>query len=210
MSRLLVIGAGGHGKVVADAGRETGRWEEIAFVDDGIPPGTEVLGYPVIGAGVHLGALRADYRECVVAIGNNALRWKLMQSALEAGFETPVIVHPRAHVSVSATIGMGTTVMAGAVVQADARLGEGVIVNTSASVDHDCEVGDATHICPGVSLGGAVRIGRECWIGIGSTVREGVNIGSNSVIGAAAGVVNDLPSGVTAVGLPARVVSGRS
>ena len=209
MSTLLIIGAGGHGKVVADTAGASGTWERIAFLDDGVPAGSEVLGWPVIGAGVQLKELRDEFSECVVAIGNNALRWQLLQSALDAGFEVPVLVHPRACVSPSATMGAGTVVMAGAVVQADVRMGQGVIINTAASVDHDGDIGDACHICPGVHLGGGVRVGRESWIGIGSTVREGVRIGSNSVIGAAAGVIRDIPAGVTAVGVPARALPDR-
>ena len=209
MSCVLVVGAGGHGKVVADAIMEIGRWEHVAFVDDGIPAGSKVLGCPVVGSVGQLNDLRADYRECVIAIGDNGRRWQLMQMALKAGFDMPAIIHPHAQISLSASIGAGTVVMAGAVIQAESRLGLGVIVNTSASVDHDCEVDDATHICPGVHLGGGVRIGRKCWIGIGSTVREGVQIGANAVIGAAAGVLNDIPGGVTAVGLPARVRPAR-
>lgn len=205
MTGLLIIGAGGHGKVVADAALETGRWQRIAFLDDAYVNGGSVLGLPVLGGVSKTRELVGDYPDCLVAIGNNARRRTLLQSAEQAGFALPALIHPRAQVSQWAVVGPGSVVMAGAVVQVDSRLGFGVIVNTAASVDHDCVIGDAVHVCPGVHLGGTVTVGDGVWIGIGATVREGMRIGAGAVIGAGACVIDDIPARAVAVGVPARV-----
>ena len=192
--------------MVADAALETGHWQDVAFLDDAFAFGAKVLGLPVLGGVAEMRDLVEGYRDCLIAIGHNAQRRALLQTARVAGFALPGLIHPRAQVSQWAVIGAGSVLMVGAIVQVDSRLGEGVIVNTGASVDHDCVIGDAVHICPGVHLGGAVVIGDGAWIGIGATVREGVAIGAGAVVGAGACVINDIPAGTTAVGVPARVV----
>lgn len=116
----------------------------------------------------------------------------------------PVLAHPSAILSPSATIGAGTLIVAGSILNADARLGMGVILNTGASVDHDCEIGDFAHISPGARLAGGVRIGARSWIGIGAVVREGVTIGADVMVGAGAAVICDIADGTQVAGVPAK------
>jgi len=200
---ILVLGAGGHGKVVADCAMRCGLLV-AGFVDDTARPGLHVLGIPVIGAMAELPRFRAAAGGVMVAIGDGAKRVDLIDLSREIGFRTPTIIDPSATVSRFATVDDGTVVLAQAAVNAGAQLGLGVIVNTGATVDHDCIVGDGTHVSPGAHLAGSVRIGRFSWIGIGSSVKQGTAIGSNAVIGAGAAVVADVGDGATVVGVPAR------
>jgi sugar O-acyltransferase (sialic acid O-acetyltransferase NeuD family) len=190
--------------VVADTALESGRWERIAFLDDALAEGATVLGLPVLGSVPEIDKLAVEYPDCLVAIGVNARRRALLATMRQAGYALPSLIHPHAQVSRWTSIGEGSVIMAGAVVQAECRIGEGVIVNTGASIDHDCVIGDAAHICPGVHLAGAVVVGNEAWIGIGSTVREGVGIGARATIGAGACVLSDVPADTVAVGVPAK------
>jgi sugar O-acyltransferase (sialic acid O-acetyltransferase NeuD family) len=206
VSRLLIIGAGGHGKVVAEAALASKHWTEIAFLDERHPKLARVLDWPVIGKDTEAERFLAEYPESVVAIGDNRLRLASMAALEKAGFRLPVIAHPHSWLSPSARIGVGTVLIAGTVVNARATLGRGCIVNTGATVDHDCVIGDGVHISPGAHLGGEVMVGERTWIGIGAAVRQCVKIGAEVMVGAGAAVVDDLADGVTAVGVPAKVV----
>jgi len=204
MRNLLVLGAGGHGKVVADAARATGRWQEIAFLDDRAPGLGSVLGYSVVGDVGSAGRLTGRFSCAVVAVGDARRRLELIDELERDGYSVAVIVHPRASVSPFASLATGTVVMAGAVINPDASVGRGGIINSGACVDHDCRLGDGVHICPGVSLAGNVTVGDRTWIGIGSCARQGVTIGRDVVVGAGATVVSDVGDGLTVVGTPAR------
>lgn len=206
--QILVLGAGGHGKVVADCALSCGL-VVTGFLDDAVRPGIEVLGIPVIGALSELPRLRTAAGTVVVAIGDGATRVSLIDLARSIGLRTPALVHPSATVSRFASIDEGTVVLAQAAINAGAHVGRGVIVNTAATVDHDCMVGDGVHVCPGAHLAGSVRIGRFSWIGIGSSVKQGTVIGSNAIIGAGAAVVANVADGATAAGVPARPVRTR-
>ena len=194
MKHLVVIGAGGHGKVVADIARMVG-YLEVTFLDDSGCPAAEgrVLDYVR-----YLGT--ADF---IVAIGNSAVRQKITEELSNGGAHLVSLVHPRAAVSDSAKIGRGTVVMAGAVINADAVIGDGVIVNTCASVDHDCCVSDYVHIAVGAHICGTVTIGIHTWIGAGATVINNVNICGSCMIGAGAVVVKDIKKSGTYMGVPA-------
>ncbi|MCA9491052.1 MAG: acetyltransferase [Myxococcales bacterium] len=202
---LVVLGASGHGKVVADTARAAGR-AVLGFADDDpARRGVHVVGAPVlaIGADELRATLDANGAELVLAIGRNATRQRL--AGVWSGVPFATLVHPRAWVSPTATLGAGTVVFAGAVVQADARVGEHAILNTGCSVDHDNVLGDFVHVSPGARLGGTVTVGEGTHIGIGASVRNNLHIGAWSVVGAGAAVVADLPDSVTAYGVPARV-----
>ncbi|MEO8380617.1 MAG: acetyltransferase [Acidobacteriota bacterium] len=203
MSAIIIIGAGGHGAVVADI-----VGDAIGFVDDSPQRiGTEVLGLPVFGT---LAMLREFSHEAiVVAIGDNALRRAITDRVLAGGERLVSAIHPFTHVASSAAIGEGTVIAPGAVVMPRVVVGRGAIVNTKSSIDHDCAIGDFVHIAPGATLGGNVRVGDETLIGTGASVVAGVTIGRRCVIGAGAVVVRDLPDDVVAVGVPARITSGR-
>lgn len=206
MSRLLVMGAGGHGKVVAEAAVACGQWTEIAFLDGRFPGHSRALDWPVVGSDGEPAVFLREFPEIFVAFGDNHLRTTRIAELVKIGFHIPVIVHPAAWVSPSAKLGDGTVVVAGAVVNAGANLGFGCIVNTGATVDHDCSLADGVHISPGAHVGGETTIGEHTWIGIGAAIRHRMQIGARVTVGAGAAVVSDLPSGVVANGVPARIV----
>ena len=206
MTGLLIIGAGGHGKVVADSALEQGDWARIAFLDDLYPELTEVLGWPVLGKVSDAERFLDDYPDTVIAIGKNQRRMELIESVRELGFGLPVICHPSAVISRSAAISPACVLFANSIVNTGARLGKGCIVNTGASVDHDCMLADVVHISPGAHLGGAVQVGRASWIGIGACIRELTVIGERVMVGAGAAVVGDVPDGVIVTGVPAAIV----
>ena len=203
MKRLLIIGAGGHGAVVADAALESGNWTEIALLDDN-PPGASVLNWPVVGGLEDLNKhLDAD-TEAVVAVGDNERRLNILDSIASNSGVLVSVVHPRACVSRSAAIRTGSVLCAGAIVNARASLGSGCIVNTGATVDHDCVIGDGVHISPGANLAGGVIVGDCAWIGIGAAIKEGTQIGRDAVVGAGAAVISDVADGEKVGGVPAQ------
>lgn len=203
---LLVVGAGGHGKVVADAALLQGGWNKLAFLDDAHPAIERAVGLTVLGKTELAARLLADYPDAVVAIGNADIRLDLLEQLARAGFHLPVIRHPGATVSPHARVGAGSVIFAQGVINADAQLGEGCIVNTAATVDHDCALAAGVHVAPGAHVGGGVRVGTKTWIGIGSCVREYICIGEHVTIAAGAAVVSDVPDEQTVAGVPAGII----
>ena len=198
---LIVVGAGGHAKVVVATARAAG-FRVVAVVDDArVRWGGAVLGVPVTGPSAPV--LDDPAAQVVLAIGSNAAR---RQRAVGARCRFVSIVHPSAVVDPSVALGAGSVVFAGAVIQPDAVLGAHAIVNTGASIDHDCVLGAAVHVAPGTRLAGNVTLGDEVFLGIGAVVIPGVAIGAGTTVGAGAAVVHDLPARVLAVGVPARVL----
>lgn len=187
---LILIGAGGHARVVFDALLELGhdparisvradRKQSFAGMDVAVP---EIV--PEIrGADSH------------VAIGENATRHALMERVRASGGVPTSLLHPRSVVSSSASVGAGTFVAAGACVSAMASLGDGVIVNHGAIVDHDCIVGASAHVAPGAVLGGAVKVGRFVLVGANSTILPGLQVGERAIVGAGSVVTKDIPAG---------------
>ncbi len=198
---LILIGAGGHAKVIAAAIAACGDQLVAVFDDDVKRHGTTLLGAPIVGP---VAAAREHaVKRAVLGIGSNAARARL---GSELGLEWASVVHPRTWVHETVNIGAGSVVFAGAIIQPDAVLGEHVIVNTSASIDHDCVLGRAVHVAPGVHLAGGVRIGEQSFLGVGASAIPYVTIGARTTIGAGGVVVKDIESDVTAVGVPARVL----
>jgi sugar O-acyltransferase (sialic acid O-acetyltransferase NeuD family) len=211
MAGLLLLGAGGHGRVVAETALATGRFGRIAFLDDRCTGSAQLLdqlGWPVIGpfAAALDPQIRQQFPAALVAIGNATVRLQWMPRLAATGYELPVVVHPTAWLSPSAQIGVGSVVFAQAAIQAQAVIGSGAILNTGCSVDHDAQLGHGVHICPGARLAGEVHVGNRSWIGIGASVIQQIRIGADVTVGAGAAVVRDLPDGVTAVGVPGRVL----
>lgn len=201
---LLIWGAGGHAKVVADVARASG-WVIRGFLDD-TPARTGELFYgsSLVGSSSVLFHAEAERAVAVfVAIGCNAIRARCVIAAQEAGYSVPVLIHPSAVVSETAEIGAGTVVMAGSVVQADTRIGRGGIINTGASVDHDGHLGEFVHVAPGARLTGEVVVGDQTLIGTGAVVIPRCRIGRMCIVGAGAVVVTDVMDGMTVVGVPA-------
>ena len=180
--KLLVVGAGGHGRSVAEAVLLSREYELAGFIDDGWEKLREVWGYPVFGGTGSLAAQRRHADLAIVAIGNNAVRERLQPQLRELGFELATVVHPRAIVSPRATLGRGCAVMAGAVVGTEARLGQGVIVNCGATVDHHCTVEDFGHLGVNACMAGGSVLGRGAWMQAGAALGYGVHVRADSVL----------------------------
>ena len=198
MNRLVIIGAGGHGKVIADSAWKNG-YTNICFVDDNATG--DVMGFPIIGTSIEIERLNDGNTDFVIGIGNNATR-KLIAEKYDVNFVT--LVHPSAQIGVNVSIGKGTVVMAGAVINPCAMVGEHCIINTGAIVEHDNVIEDYAHISPNAALGGTVRVGECTHIGIGATVKNNTEICSDCTIGAGAVVVKNIKEPGTYVGVPIR------
>lgn len=205
--RLLILGAGGHGRVIADAALLAG-FTEVGFLDD--RPVTMAPPLQVVGASGDFEAVKSDWPDVIIGIGDNAKRAALAIALKPAGGHLATVTHPSAVVSATVSIGGGVFVGANAVVGVGAKVGDNCIVNTSASIDHDCELGFAVHISPGCRLGGNVEVGDRSWIGIGATVRHGIRIGKDVIVAAGAVVVADIADGVCVAGVPAKPMQRRS
>jgi sugar O-acyltransferase (sialic acid O-acetyltransferase NeuD family) len=200
--RLVIFGAGGHAKVVAEAALARTPGREIIILDDAIEGRTMISGFPVSGGRDQLAAL-SDV-PVVPAIGDNRARAQLIEWLLKRGHRLETIIHPSATVADSVKIDAGSFVSAGAIVIAEARICRGAIVNTGASVDHDCIVGEAAHIAPGVHLCGNVRIGPRTLVGVGTCIAPGISIWEDVIIGAGSTVIRDINESGTFIGNPAR------
>jgi len=200
--RVAVVGAGGHGKVVADAAAAQGL-EVAGFLDDDEQlRGLTLAGASVLGPIASWPSLGLD--GLVPAIGSNRARSRVVAAEAARGAVFETIVHPRAVVSVHAKIGAGVAVLGAAVVNADAVIADGAILNTGAIVEHDCRIGAFAHIAPNATLAGGVTVGEGTLVGAGATVLPGVAIGRWCVIGAGTVVVRDAPDGATVYGVPGR------
>lgn len=203
MKRLALLGASGHGKVVADTAECSG-WQTVEFFDDAWPQLQNNGHWKVVGDSGALISRITEFDGVVVAIGNNAIRTTKMAELQSAGALLVTLIHPSAIVSNYASIGCGVVIFANVVVNADANVGFGSILNTGCSVDHDCVLGCAVHVSPGAHLAGGVIVGDESWIGIGASVRQLITIGKRVVIGAGAAVVDDIADGLVVAGVPAK------
>jgi sugar O-acyltransferase (sialic acid O-acetyltransferase NeuD family) len=182
MKRLLIIGAGGHGRSVAEAVTAAGEFVVAGFLDDAFPELDRVWEFPVLGKVADLTRGRDAADHAFVAIGNNALRRRVTTELRDAGFVLATVIHPRAIVSPTASIGAGSAVMAGAVVGTEAVLGEGAIVNCAAVVDHHCRVGDFAHLGVNAAMAGGSVLGAGAWMQAGSALGYGVEIDAGRVL----------------------------
>ena len=204
MKQLMIIGASGHGKVVADIAEKMG-YDQIGFLDDN-PEVISCGGYPVVGKTNEFSGFGGEF---VVAIGNAAVRARIQKTLEAAGKQLATLIHPGAVVGKGVKIGRGTVVMAGAVINPDAHIGNGCIVNTCASVDHDCRMEDYVHLSVGAHMAGGCRVGEGTFIASGATVINNIHISNDVVIGAGAVVIRDVEEPGTYVGCPARKLVGK-
>lgn len=201
---LLIIGASGHGKVIADIALKMNMWKKIAFLDD--DSSIKVcMGFEVIGKSSDA-VLYINEADIFVAIGNNDTRECILKRLESQKASIPVLAHPKAVIGTDVKIGNGTAIMAGVVINSSTVIGKGCIINTGASLDHDNIIEDFVHISPGVNTAGSVKIGKGSWIGIGSVISNNITICSGCIVGAGAVVVRDLPANCVAVGTPAKPI----
>jgi UDP-perosamine 4-acetyltransferase len=206
---VVVIGAGGHAKVVIEAMRAAGL--TLAGLVDPRPDAASLLGIPVLGGDDALPQLRADgIRAAVVALGANRARERVGEALRALEYVLPIVVHPAALVSESARLNEGVVVMARAVVGTLAEVGALAILNTGCVVEHDNHIGACAHIAPGAVLAGTVQVGERALVGVGAVARPGVIIGRDAVVGAGSAVVGDIPPGAVVGGVPARPLARRA
>jgi sugar O-acyltransferase (sialic acid O-acetyltransferase NeuD family) len=203
-NKLLIIGASGHGKVVADIAMKMNKWQSIAFLDDDKCIKTS-MGLEVIGTSDDV-YTHIDEYEIFVGIGNNTTRQRIHEMLVTFGTSIPILIHPRAVIGNQVDIGNGTVVMAGVVVNCCTKIGRGCIVNTGSTIDHDNCIEDFVHISPGSRLAGTVKIGKGSWLGIGSVVSNNITITNGCKVGAGSVVVKDITEPGVYVGVPVRRV----
>ncbi len=200
--KLVIIGASGHGKVLADIASLVG-YDEIVFLDRDTRK--KYCGnYPVVGDTTDYSKFRND--DFVIGIGDSKIRQSIQSKLEEAGCNVISLIHPSAIIAKDSVINAGTVVMAGAVINSGVNIGKGVIVNTCASVDHDCEIHDFVHISVGSHLAGTVFVERNTFIGAGETIINKIGIKESCTIGAGAVVIRDIEKSGTYVGVPAKLI----
>jgi acetyltransferase EpsM len=212
MKKLFVWGAGGHGKVVVDVARASGRYSEILLIDDASSGAAELSGCRIVSTPIrssNRGTPEGEI-EVVIAIGSNRDRAHCFARALQYGWQPATLIHPSASVSPEARIGAGTVVMPRAVVNSGAEIGNNCIINSAAIVEHDCKVGDHVHLSPAVALGGAVHIAAFAHLGIGAIALPGAAIGQSATVGAGSVVLRSVQAGETVVGVPAQPIRTRA
>lgn len=182
MHPLLILGAGGFGRSVAEVVGLQERFRVVGFLDDGLPAGSDVNGVPVLGPLSSLGSRRACAPAVALGIGNNATRARISQQAVEAGFELTTVVHPWTSIAPSALLGPGCVIMAGVVIGTAARLGRGVIVNAGAVMDHDTVVEEFGHLGVRACMAGGSRLGLRAWLQCGASLGVGVKMPQDAVL----------------------------
>lgn len=200
--RIYIIGAGGHGQVVADIAKQNG-YTEILFIDD---RSDMLKNYRIVGSTLNIDEIYQENPESdfFVAIGNNQVREQFFNLLRSKNIKQPILIHPTAVIDSTVMIKEGTAIMANAVINANTVIGNGCIINTAATIDHDCMLGNFVHISPGVHVAGTVRIGDKTWVGIGSSIINNINICSEVIIGGGTTVIDNISNSGKYVGTPAR------
>ncbi|WP_079525383.1 acetyltransferase [Solibacillus isronensis] len=203
-NKLLIIGASGHGKVVAEIAIKMNKWQSIAFLDDDKSIKSS-MGLEVIGTSEDV-FTHIDEYEIFVGIGNNTTRQRIHEMLETFGANIPNLIHPKAVIGNQVDIGTGTAVMAGVVINCCTKIGRGCIINTGSTIDHDNCIDDFVHISPGSHLAGTVKVGKGSWLGIGSVVSNNITITNGCKVGAGSVVVKDITEPGVYVGVPVRRV----
>lgn len=202
---IAILGASGHGKVLAELAELNG-YHRIEFYDDAWPVKCQLEHWLIIGDTNDLFANLADYDACIVAIGNNSIRLNKLELLRDKQAPLVSLIHPSAIVSSYCQLGLGSVVMANAVINPFSQLGLGCIVNTGSVVEHDCVLGDAVHLSPNAALAGGCQLGDCVWMGIGSVTKQLISIGTGTTIGAGSVVINDIANNCIAMGTPAKLL----
>lgn len=207
--RVLILGAGGHGRVVLDILLQARSAEIVGFLDNNADiQGRRIDGIPVCGAIAELESKTRDLNVdgVIIAIGDNGVRRGLARTVEQAGIALVSAIHPSATLAHNTTVGRNVVIAAGAVICAHVQIGDSVILNTGCIVDHQTMIGEGAHICPGARIAGRVKVEPGAFIGIGATIVPKVTLGCECIIGAGSVVIEDVPSLATVVGVPARPV----
>lgn len=197
--RLIIIGAGGHGKVCANVASDMKRWDDIAFLDD-FKKGS-INGHKIIGD-IRFDKINLKQTDFFVGLGDSQLREKFITELTAINASIVNLIHPTAYCSNTYQIGQGSIVMAKAVISTSVKLGSGVIINSGAIIEHDCQMGDWVHVSPGVNLAGNVSLGKHTWVGIGSTIVNNLKISDKTIIGAQSLVLKNIDEPGTYFGHP--------
>ncbi|NQZ23886.1 MAG: acetyltransferase [Colwellia sp.] len=205
MKKLIIIGAGGHGRVVADCAQQQGKYSQIVFLDDCFYERKENSEWQVVGS-VKDFPQYIDEADFIVAFGNNHLRKEILDQLKKAKASIVSLIHPSAVVSPHTFIGKGVVVFANAVINIGASIADGCIINTAATVDHDCELHQCIHVSPGANIAGGVHIAQLSWIGIGSTIVEYITLADNTQVGAGAVITQSTQANSLYLGVPAKRV----
>lgn len=207
--KVVLIGGGGHCKVVIDAIKKQNKYD-IVGITDKKNMGSKILDVPVIGHDDILNQLlNKGVTNALITVGsvkNNIPRLNLYNELCKLGFDFVNVIHPKAIMGEEVVLGKGNVVLAGCIINSCAVIGNNCIINTGSIVEHDCVIGDHVHIAPGAKVAGGVKIGKASYIGLGANVIQGIKIGENCIIGAGAVVINDIPDNSLAVGIPAKVI----
>ncbi|MBW4827968.1 MAG: acetyltransferase [Clostridiaceae bacterium] len=209
MKSIVLIGGGGHSKVIIDIIRSTNEYKVLGITEKS-SNSKEILGIPIIGSDDMLEDIYKKGVEyafiCVGAIGDMGLRNKLYKKAKSIGFKIPTLIHKHAVVSSYSNIGEGTCLMAGTIINPNVKIGKNSIINTGSIIEHDCVIKDNVQISPGTILAGNVKVNNDTFIGMGTKVIQGLTIGSNVTIGAGSVVIKNVESNTKVAGVPARVL----
>lgn len=204
-NNLVIIGAGGHGRVVADCAESIGTYDNIIFLDDCFDERKKNHLWSIAGPIAHWPNY-CDNADFIVAVGNNLLRASLLQQLASKQSYIATLIHPTAFISDHSVIGKGVVVFANAVINVGAHIDDGCIINTAATIDHDCHIQAYCHISPGVNLAGGVIVGEFSWLGIGSSVVEYITIANNTQSGAGAVITQSTSSNTLYLGVPAKPI----
>jgi len=211
MKKIILVGGGGHGKVVIDAIMVGKQYEIVGIIDKKEKIGDRVLGVPIIGDDVSLNAyFRKGIKYCYISlgsIGNPVLRIRSFMASSRIGFRFPNIIHPEAEISGHVVIGEGNYVAAGVIINAGVKIGDQCIINTGAIVEHDCAIDDFVHIAPGAIVNGGVAVGRGAHIGAGSCIMQYLRIGKRALVGLGSMVIRNVEDGEVVCGNPAKKIS---
>jgi len=210
--KIVLIGGGGHCKVVISILKKLDNFEITGIVDN-YKAKDLISGIKIIGTDDDLRDIyKSGIHDALITVGStkdNTKRYRLFNMAKEIGYKFPLIISPEAIVDKSVKIDKGSVVMLGSIINIDSSIGKNCIINTGAIIEHDCNIGNHCHIAPGVHISGAVNIGELSFLGIGATIIQGIKIGKNVTIGAGSVVIKDIPDNVIAVGNPAKIIKSK-